>query len=160
MLRGLLLLFILVPLVELYLLTLIAQATSFWWAVALTVVTGIVGGSLAKREGLRVWYRWQQSLAQMQVPEEGVVGGLLVLVGGVLLITPGVLTDVVGFLLLVPAARGLVASAIRKRVDARLGVAHGPLSPLGRPGPADLDAGPGARGTIDTSGTSLDPPQR
>lgn len=127
MLRGLLLLFVLVPLIELYLLTLIAQATSLLWTIALTIVTGVVGGSLAKREGLKVWRRWHEALNRMQVPEEGVVGGLLVLVGGVLLITPGVLTDVVGFLLLIPATRRRLADVIRNRVDQRFSVAQGPV---------------------------------
>ncbi len=161
MLRGLLVLFVVVPLVELYLLTLIARATSFWWAVALTLVTGVLGGSLAKREGLRVWRRWQEALSRMQVPEEGVVGGLLVLVGGVLLITPGVLTDLTGLLLLLPQPRRWVASAIRRRVNARLSVSGGGFTRLegfgAPPGPTPPPRGETQRGPIDTTGTSLDP---
>lgn len=153
MLRGLLLVFIVVPLVELYLLTLIARATSFWWAVALTVVTGVVGGSLAKREGLRVWRRWQAALNQMRVPEEGVVDGLLVLVGGVLLIAPGVLTDIAGLALLLPYTRSLIARSIRGRIDARFTVVNAP-SNFGDPLPRRRVST--SRGAIDTSGTSLD----
>lgn len=154
--RGLLVLFIVVPLVELYLLTLLARATSFWVAVALTLVTGVVGGSLAKREGLRVWRRWQQSLNEMKMPEEGVVGGLLVLVGGVLLITPGILTDITGFLLLLPATRRLVADRIRARINTKFSVTQATWSPLSDFDPAASP--PRSRpDTIDTSGTSLDP---
>jgi UPF0716 protein FxsA len=162
--RGLLLLFIVVPLLELYLLTLLARATSFWWAVALTVVTGVVGGTLAKREGLRVWTRWQRALARMQVPEEGVVEGLLVLVGGVLLITPGVLTDCLGFLLLLPSGRRLAVRMIKKWLDRRLRISTVSMPPgfLTR----DRDEHPSAtnekltssrQGAIDTTGSSLDP---
>ena len=153
MLRGLLLLFVLVPLVELYLLTLIARATSFWWAVALTVVTGVAGGSLAKREGLRVWRRWQAALNQMRVPEEGVVDGLLILVGGVLLITPGVLTDITGFVLVLPQTRRLVAQRLRRRIDARFTTVS---LPRGFSDPHAPGRSPTSRGAIETSGTSLD----
>jgi UPF0716 protein FxsA len=162
MLRGLLLLFVVVPLVELYLLTLIAQATSFWVAVLLTVVTGVVGGSLAKREGLKVWRRWQAALANMQVPEDGVVGGLLVLVGGVLLVTPGVLTDIVGFLLLLPPTRRWLSRLIRERVNTRFQGSDAMFSTvagsgLGLGNQAQRTSQGAQRGSaIDTSGTSID----
>jgi UPF0716 protein FxsA len=118
--RWLFLVFIVTPLVELYLLLWFADLTSLGAAVALTLVTGIVGGSLAKREGLKVWRRWNQALANMQPPEQGVIDGVLILIGGVLLITPGILTDLVGFSLLAPPTRDVVARAIRRRIDAHL----------------------------------------
>jgi UPF0716 protein FxsA len=157
MLRGLVVLFIVVPILELYLLTLIARATSFWVAVGLAVGTGVVGGILAKREGLRVWRRWQTAMREMRVPDEGVISGVLVLVGGVLLVTPGVLTDITGMLLLIPPTRRFIAERIRRRVDVQLGT----LS-AGWPAGAGLGGIPrgsgGVRaGAIDTSGTSLDP---
>jgi UPF0716 protein FxsA len=119
-LKRLLLLFILVPVVEVYLLVQLAERLSWSAAVLITVITGVVGGSLAKREGLKVWSRWRQAMAEFRIPDEGVIEGLLVLVGGVLLVTPGVLTDTVGLLLLVPPSRRLVASAIRARVRRQL----------------------------------------
>ena len=156
MLRGLLLLFVVVPAVELYLLTWLAQATSFWVAVALALVTGVLGGILSKREGFRVWRRWQEALQQGRVPDEGVIGGVLVLVGGVLLISPGVLTDVVGLLLLIPVTRRFVAERIRRRVDAKLGGLT--TSWASGAGFSSGVSGSAPRvGTIDTSGTSLDP---
>jgi UPF0716 protein FxsA len=54
------------------------------------------------------------------MPEEGVLGGLLVLVGGVLLVTPGVLTDITGFLLLIPPTRRVIADQVMKRVKAKM----------------------------------------
>ena len=106
------LLFTVVPLVELYLLTLLGEAMGFWNTVLLVVVTGLVGGWLAKLEGRRVWHKWQQSLSAGKLPEEGVVGGVLLLVGGVLLVTPGVLTDLTGLLLLIPPTRALIANKL------------------------------------------------
>ncbi len=81
----LLLLFTVVPLVELYLLLVIGSSIGFWPTVAIVLTTGLLGAWLAKSEGLRVYRKWQASLAQGRLPEEGVLGGLLVLVGGVLL---------------------------------------------------------------------------
>jgi len=115
------LLFTLIPLVEFYLLTVIGGAIGFWNTVGLVIVTGILGGWLAKLEGRRAWRTWQGALAEGKIPEEGVLGGALLLVGGVLLITPGVLTDAVGLLLLIPLTRKLIADRfVRPWADKKL----------------------------------------
>jgi UPF0716 protein FxsA len=115
--RFLLVLFTVVPLVELYLLLFIGDLMGFWPTVGLVLLTGVIGATLAKLEGLRVLAQWQSALAEGRVPEAGVLDGLLVLVGGVLLVTPGVLTDVFGFALLLPPTRRVVARFLRKRVE-------------------------------------------
>lgn len=113
----LLLLFTIVPLVELYLLLTLGEHIGFWPTVAIVFTTGLLGAALAKREGLRVLRTYQATLMQGRMPEEGVLGAVLVLVGGVLLVTPGVLTDVVGVLLLVPPTRRFVATHVRRRIE-------------------------------------------
>lgn len=118
-LGKLLLLFTVVPVVELYLLITIGQNLGAGATVAIVLTTGLLGAGLAKREGARVLRNWQESLERGQMPKEGVVSSLLVLVGGVLLVTPGVVTDVSGLLLLVPWSRRLVASVVRKRLEHR-----------------------------------------
>ena len=115
--KILLLLFTVVPLVELWLLLWIGDRVGFWPTVGIVLATGLVGATLAKAEGLRVVQRWQEATSRGQMPEEGVLGGLLVLVGGVFLITPGVLTDVTGLLLLFPPTRRLVAGFVRRRFE-------------------------------------------
>lgn len=118
--RWLLLLFVVVPLAELYLLLAIGQWIGFWPTIGLTLVTAIAGSALAKREGLRVWFAWREALARAAPPEQGVVDGVLVLLGGALLITPGVMTDAVGFALLIPWSRHKIADRIRAEIDRRL----------------------------------------
>ncbi|MEM9187901.1 MAG: FxsA family protein [Myxococcota bacterium] len=118
--KILLVLFTVVPLLETYLLFVLGQAMGFLPTVGLILLTGVVGAWLAKREGLRVYRKWREAMAQMHMPEEGVLGGLLVLAGGVLLVTPGVLTDVTGFLLLIPPTRRFIAEQIRKRMEKKL----------------------------------------
>ncbi len=113
----LLLLFTVVPLVELYLLLLINEAISFWPTVGLVLTTGLVGAILARFEGLRVLKKWRRALFRGKIPEDGVMGGVLVLVGGVLLVTPGVLTDLVGLLLLIPPTRRMIAGWVKRGIE-------------------------------------------
>ena len=119
MLGKLLLLFTVTPIVETYLLVLLGQHLGFWWTVAIVLVTGVLGAFLGKREGLKVWRAWQEALAQGRMPEEGILGGVLVLIGGVLLVTPGVLTDLTGILLLAPPSRRVIARHVRRRLERR-----------------------------------------
>jgi len=119
--RWLLVLFIVVPFVELYLLLVIGRYVGFWPTVGMIIVPGVLGATLAKAEGLRVWRSYKSALAEGKLPDEGILGGLLVLIGGVLLITPGVLTDLTGILLLLPFTRRFVAGVIRKRIEERIG---------------------------------------
>ncbi|MGF1465891.1 MAG: FxsA family protein [Sandaracinaceae bacterium] len=120
MLLRLFVLFTAVPLLEVYLLFVLGQALGLWPTVALVLLTGVVGATLARREGTRVWRRWQGALARGEVPEGGLAEGLLVLVGGVLLVTPGVLTDLVGLGLLVPPIRGAVARRLQRSIERRI----------------------------------------
>lgn len=122
MLGKLLLLFTVIPVVELYLLITIGQNVGAGPTIALVLGTGFLGAWLAKREGSRVLRSWQGSLARGELPKEGVISSVLVLVGGVLLVTPGVVTDVMGLLLLLPWTRRLVAAAILERLEERLAV--------------------------------------
>jgi UPF0716 protein FxsA len=124
--RLLFLLFTIVPLVELYLLLSIGRVVGFWPTVAIVVLTGVLGASLAKREGLRVLNQYRTTLAQGRMPEEGLLGAVLILVGGVLLIAPGVLTDLTGLCLLFPPTRRLVARKVRAHLSAgmRKGTIH------------------------------------
>lgn len=155
----LILLFVVVPLVETYLLATIGAAIGWANTIALVIVTGVVGGWLAKLEGSRAWHRWREALAAGRVPEEGVLEGLLLLLGGALLITPGVLTDAVGLALLIPWTRKLVAATVRPRLEERVRdqattvvedprfrvIRFGPEGPAGAWGVGPFDHGSGSR---------------
>lgn len=108
MLLKLLLLFTIVPIVELALLLEIGRRLGTLPTLALIVVTGFAGALLAKRQGLGVVRRVRSEMAAGQMPGAAIVDGVIILVAGALLITPGVLTDVFGFLCLVPATRRLM----------------------------------------------------
>lgn len=119
MLGRLLLLFIIVPLVDAFLLIHIGGWIGGWNTIALVIATGTLGAWLFKLEGGRAWRKWQESLAAGQLPQEGILGGALLLVGGALLITPGVLTDLVGLLLLLPPTRIIAANLLRPMLKRR-----------------------------------------
>jgi UPF0716 protein FxsA len=116
------LLFVLVPVVELYLLVAIGKAIGVLPTLAMLGASAIFGTMLARREGARVLRTWQAAIDRGEVPREGLVSSLLVLVGGVLLVIPGVLSDVVGVLLLIPWTRRLVAHGVRGFVERRMQV--------------------------------------
>lgn len=113
----LLLLFILVPAVELALLIELGQAIGTAATIGLIVVTGIVGASLARHQGLRVITKVQSELAEQQLPTSSLMDGLMIIVASALLVTPGVLTDVVGFLCLLPAFRNWVKRQLMRHFE-------------------------------------------
>lgn len=113
----LLLLFVLVPAVELALLIEIGSRIGTLATLGLIALTGMVGAALARHQGLQVLRRVQAELAEARLPAGPLVDGVILLVAGALLITPGVLTDALGFLCLVPGFRGLIQRALWRRFE-------------------------------------------
>ena len=111
--------FVLFALTELYVLLALGRALGFWPTLGLLFVTSVVGTVIARSLGARVLARWSEALAGGQMPEEGVLGGVLVLLGSALLIVPGVLSDVLGLSLLIPGTRALWARGVRTWLERR-----------------------------------------
>src|SRR3989304_3679472 len=107
------LLFVVVPLLGLWVLLRRAAAVGPRGTLALIVLPSLLGAWLARREGLRVLRAWQRAIAVGRGPEGGPPAAGLVLVGAVLLITPGVITDAAGLALLVPPIRRAAAAGVR-----------------------------------------------
>jgi len=112
MLALLALVFIVVPLVELYVIVQVAQGIGILNTLALLVVVGVVGAWLVKREGLGVLRRIRAALDRGQLPHREVVDGALVLFAGALMLTPGFVSDGLALVLLAPPTRAVVRSAI------------------------------------------------
>jgi len=104
----LLLIFILVPAVEAYVLFEAGKLIGLPLTIALTIVTGIAGAYLARSQGFQVLTDIHQSLNQGHLPARSLTDGALILVGGIFLLTPGFCTDLAGFILLVPFTRSLI----------------------------------------------------
>ncbi len=120
MFRLLLVACLVVPFLELYLLLAIGRQIGPLPTLAWVLVSGMVGAALSRREGRRMLRQSREAMARGQVPEEGILSGVLVLVGGVLLIIPGVITDVAGLLLLLPPVRRLIASRVRRNLERKV----------------------------------------
>lgn len=115
MFGKLLLLFTLVPLVELYLLIVIGQAIGALPTVLIVVLTGAIGASLARQQGFSVYRRVNAEMNRGRFPANELIDGLLIFASGVTLLTPGIITDVLGFLLLIPITRAPVREFIKRR---------------------------------------------
>jgi UPF0716 protein FxsA len=107
MLAKLLAAFILIPLVEFFLLVWIAQQTSLVTTIVLVVATGVLGSLLARSQGLRALRNFRQSIAEGRMPGKEIQDGLMIAFAAALMLTPGLLTDALGLFLLVPQTRAL-----------------------------------------------------
>lgn len=110
-------LFIALPVAELALLLKVGAAMGWFSTLMLVVATGVVGASLARRQGFQVIARLQRESAQGRVPASAMVDGALIFVAAMLLITPGIVTDVVGFSLLIPPLRDAIKRALSRRLE-------------------------------------------
>ncbi|MDP9420214.1 MAG: FxsA family protein [Actinomycetota bacterium] len=115
------LLFLVVPLVELYLIIQVGELISALNTIAVLILMGIVGGWLMKREGVGVLRRVRTQLQRGQVPARELVDGFLILFGGALMLAPGFLTDLLGLSLLVPPLRAMVRATLARRLQQRVG---------------------------------------
>lgn len=127
MFLRLLLLFTVVPALELILLIQLGRYVGFWPTAGLVLGTGIVGAWLARREGLKVFRAVSTEMAEGRMPTDHLLDGLLILVAGAVLLTPGLLTDAAGFVLLAPPGRRFIRSVVSKAISKRIS-ATGPVT--------------------------------
>ena len=120
MLLRLLLLFTIVPLVELWLLLEIGEMIGLWPTIALILATGVIGASLARWQGALCLQTMQKQIHGGQLPTDSLLDGLGILVAAAFLVTPGVLTDIVGFGLLIPPVRRVVRRTVAKLIRAKI----------------------------------------
>lgn len=105
MLGRILLFIVLVPLIELVLLYQFLERFGLPTTLLVVFATGIIGLNLARQQGTKAWRMVHQQLGAGRSPSHEILHGVMILIAGAFLMTPGLITDVVGFLLLVPAVR-------------------------------------------------------
>jgi UPF0716 protein FxsA len=120
LLGKLILLFILVPFIELFLLIEMGQLVGTLPTLGLIIFTGVAGAYLARRQGLQVLRRLQSDIQTGGLPAEAIFDGVFVLVAAILLMTPGVLTDLMGLACLFPPTRRLIKRFIWSRIERAL----------------------------------------
>src|SRR3954454_22316795 len=118
----LILVFIIVPIAELYVIFKIGDAIGWAPTLGLLVIDSLLGTWLLKSQGGTVWRRFQETMQAGRVPHRELFDGVLVIFGGAFLITPGFLTDIIGFALLVPPTRALFRRLLIRRGGRMFGV--------------------------------------
>jgi UPF0716 protein FxsA len=112
--------FIVVPIAELYVLIQIGQAIGVLPTIALLILDSILGAALMRQQGRAAWLRFNGALAEGRIPGREVIDGVLVIFGGALLLTPGFLSDFLGLILLLPPTRAVVRAVLVRRFGGRL----------------------------------------
>lgn len=110
----------LLPVVEIVLLVWVANRTSILLVLALVVGVAVLGGWLARRQGVSMLARITAELQAGRAPADAMLDGLLVFLAAVLLIVPGFLSDLVALVLLVPVSRRAVKALLRRRMQGRI----------------------------------------
>ncbi len=115
MLFRLILLFTLLPFLDLVILLKLGGHIGLEHTLIIIVVTGFMGAYLAKREGRHIIANIKSDIIQGRLPADELIGGLCVLAGGVFLLAPGLVTDILGLFLVLPATRILFINAIKNK---------------------------------------------
>jgi UPF0716 protein FxsA len=124
--------FVVVPLIEIYVLIQVGQVIGPWWTILLLVLDSLLGSWLIKREGGRAWQALRTALETGRMPARELADGALILVGGTLMLSPGFVTDALGILLILPftrpVARRLLTRVVAQRLMSRNALRPGPGS--------------------------------
>jgi UPF0716 protein FxsA len=131
--------FVIVPIVEIYVIIQVGQAIGAWWTILLLIADSIFGSWLIAHEGRRAWQALTVALSSGRMPSRELADGALILIGGTLMLSPGFVTDAVGILLILPFTRPFARAALTRVVARRLLTAT-------RPGPGSH--GPVVRGEV------------
>ena len=136
-------LFIVVPIVEIYVIVKVGELIGVLPTLALLVADALLGSLLLRHQGRGAWRRFNAALAERRFPGREVADGLMIAVGGTLLLTPGFVTDIFGVVLLLPPTRAIVRRLMRAYVARRFMVVSVGGDPPGAGGgarPYDFDA--------------------
>jgi UPF0716 protein FxsA len=135
-------LFIVVPIVEIYVIVQIGSLIGVLPTIALLLADAVLGSLLLRHQGRGAWRRFNAALSERRFPGREVADGLLIAIGGTLLLTPGFVTDIFGAILLIPPTRAVVRRLMRGYFGRRFLIVGMPG--MGSSGPArrtyDYDA--------------------
>ena len=154
MLPLLVIVFIVVPIVELALIIQVGQEIGVAPTIAILIVDSLLGSLLMRSQGRAAWRRFNDTLATGRPPAREVLDGVLIIFGGALLLTPGFVTDIAGLLLLIPPTRAVVRGLLVRRLGARLVVSAAGRFPRGPAGPR------GPQYDVEGTATEVDPEPR
>jgi UPF0716 protein FxsA len=144
--------FVIVPIIEIYVLIQVGQVIGAWWTILLLIADSFLGAWLVRHEGGRAWRALRSALESGRMPATELADGALILIGGTLMLTPGFVTDAFGILLILPFTRPIFRRLLAGIVTRRLVVVSAGPGNTTRPGPR-------SRGTV-VQGEVVDDPER
>lgn len=112
--NKLLILFVIVPVTELYILIEVGKKIGGLTTIGIIILTGIIGAYLVKGQGFMILKKIQSDLNEGIIPGDSLIQGAIVLAGGIFLLTPGFVTDIIGFIFLIPVSRRVVKKYLLK----------------------------------------------
>ena len=116
----LLILFVIVPVTELYILIEVGKRIGSLTTIGLIILTGIIGAYLVKGQGFMILKKIQNDLNEGIIPGDSLIQGAIILAGGIFLLTPGFVTDIIGFIFLIPASRRVVKKYLLKWLKGKI----------------------------------------
>jgi UPF0716 protein FxsA len=125
--------FLVIPIVEIYVLIQVGQVIGAWWTVLLLIADSLFGSWLLKREGSRAWRALQAAFESGRMPTKELADAALIVFGGTLMITPGFVSDIVGLLAILPFTRPIARRMLGAFVARRVVV----IRDARRPGPSE-----------------------
>jgi UPF0716 protein FxsA len=128
----LVLLFILVPIAELYVIIKVGGAIGVGPTILILIADALLGSMLLRQQGRAAWVRFNRALAENRLPHKEVFDGVLIIMGGALLLTPGFITDIFGLIFLIPPTRALVRAFASRMVRRRMAVGGAAAWTFGR----------------------------
>lgn len=130
------LIFLVVPVIEIFLLIQVGTVIGAWWTIGLVVLTAVIGVRLLKIQGISTLTRAQEKMQSGDMPAQEMMEGIGLIVAGAFLLTPGFFTDGIGFCLLIPAIRRWLVQKVVSRmavsgqfVHTRSTTSHSPHDP-------------------------------
>ena len=116
-LLALVVIFIVVPLLELYVILKVGDTIGWLPTLAILAADSILGAVLLKSQGRTAWRRFNEAINTGRIPHSEIIDGVLIIFGGAFLITPGFLTDVFGLLFLFPPTRTAFRKTVRRMIE-------------------------------------------
>ena len=123
MLPLLFIVFILLPIAELWLIIEIGGSIGVGPTLALLILDSLIGAALARSQGRAAWERFNAAMAEGRIPGKEVFDGAMIILGGALLLTPGFITDIFGLIFLIPPTRAIIRAFLTRLAGRRGAVA-------------------------------------
>ena len=135
----LLALFLLIPIIELFIMFKVGKVIGLEITILIIIITAIIGAKLTKVQGAKAIKNAQSEIKSGKLPHKEVMDGIMIIIAGAFLLTPGFVTDIVGFSLLLPALRSNYQKLLLAFIKTKILFAHSPINKQKKEGKSNDD---------------------